>query len=374
MFFANYSPAIVGKPPKYVSIDGGVVQTQVKSFNYNGESDLDLEYAMALVYPQNVTLFQVGDLVEGASFNDFLDALDGSYCTSGGGDDPNQDGIYPDPYGGYQGPKQCGGAPLSKVISTSYAYNEADLTPAYEMRQCNEYLKLGLQGTTFLYSSGDYGVAGNGGQCIDPVTGAYNDGSTGTFNPSFPGTCPYILSIGATQVKVGTKNVITTTQPEMAAESIIYSGGGFSNVFPMPSYQSSAVKSYFANHKPSYTAAQYNNSQTTRGFPDVSANGVNYVVFVDGKFSRVFGTSASSPTFGSILTLINGARMAIGKGSIGFVNPTFYAHASIFNDVVQGGNQGCGTPGFTAVSGWDPVTGLGTPNFPKLLALYLLLP
>jgi tripeptidyl-peptidase-1 len=55
-------------------------------FGYNGESDLDLEYAMALVYPQKVTLYQAGDTVEGASFNDFLDAIDGSYCSYEGGD------------------------------------------------------------------------------------------------------------------------------------------------------------------------------------------------------------------------------------------------------------------------------------------------
>jgi tripeptidyl-peptidase-1 len=107
MFFANYSPALVGKSPTLESIDGGVVQTQQQSFGYNGESDLDLEYAMTLVYPQQVTLYQVGDTVEGASFNNFLDAIDGSYCTSNGGDDPTQDGIYPDPYGGYQGPENC---------------------------------------------------------------------------------------------------------------------------------------------------------------------------------------------------------------------------------------------------------------------------
>ena len=35
---------------------------------------------MTLVYPQNVTLYQVGDVVEGGSFNNFLDALDASYC------------------------------------------------------------------------------------------------------------------------------------------------------------------------------------------------------------------------------------------------------------------------------------------------------
>jgi tripeptidyl-peptidase I len=41
-----------------------------------------------IVYPQSVTLYQVGDIYEGATFNNFLDAIDGSYCTSGGGDDP----------------------------------------------------------------------------------------------------------------------------------------------------------------------------------------------------------------------------------------------------------------------------------------------
>jgi len=44
----------------------------------------------------------------------------------------------------------------AKVISTSYGYNEADLTPAYERRQCQEYQKLGLLGTTFVYASGVY--------------------------------------------------------------------------------------------------------------------------------------------------------------------------------------------------------------------------
>jgi tripeptidyl-peptidase-1 len=42
-----------------------VVQTTNQSFDFNGESDLDLEYAMALVAPQNVTLLQTGDIVEG---------------------------------------------------------------------------------------------------------------------------------------------------------------------------------------------------------------------------------------------------------------------------------------------------------------------
>ncbi|KAB8356425.1 hypothetical protein FH972_024008 [Carpinus fangiana] len=368
----------IGNRPILASIDGGVVQQTDQGFNLNGESNLDLEYAMALVYPQNVTLYQVGDEVEGASFNDFLDGIDKSYCTAAGGDDPEQDATYPDPApGGYKGPKDCGKYAPTKVISTSYGYNEADLTPAYEQRQCNEYMKLGLLGVSVLYSSGDNGVAGNGGACIDPATGEYNDGSSGLFNPSFPSTCPYITSVGATQVKNGTnvvKALATGVQPEMACETVIYSGGGFSNVFPLPKYQSAAVKSYFANHNPPYTAAQYNNSKATRGFPDISANGANYVITVQGQFSFVYGTSASSPTLGSIVTLINEARLAIGKSSVGFINPVAYAHPGAFNDIVVGGNQGCGTAGYQSVTGWDPVTGLGTPNFPKLLKIYLGLP
>lgn len=124
---------------------------------------------MALAYPQEVTLYQTGDLAEGASFNNFLDAIDGAYCTADGGDDPTSDAMYPDPSGNgtsyYSGPENCGGFAATNVISTSYGYDESDLTPAYEIRQCHEYLKLGLQGVTVLYSSGDYGVAGNGGVC-----------------------------------------------------------------------------------------------------------------------------------------------------------------------------------------------------------------
>lgn len=359
MFFANFSTAQVGDRPIFDSADGGVLQTEAESFSYNGESDLDLEYSMTLVYPQNVTLYQVGDLEEGASFNNFLDAIDASYCTYEGGDDPTQDSVYPDPLpGGYKGAEACGAFAPTKVISTSYSYNEHDLTPFYEMRQCNEYMKLGLMGTTFLYSSGDYGVAGNGGQCI-AANGTYNNGTSGRFNPSFPGTCPYVTSVGATQVKPGTNIVAALasgTQPEQACETVIYSGGGFSNVFPMPSYQSSAVKEFFANHPPPYGADRYNNSMMTRGFPDVSANGANYVVAVDGNFSLVYGTSASSPTFGSVVTLINQARLDVGKKSVGFLNPTLYAHPNVLNDITTGGNQGCGTPGFTATTGWDPVS------------------
>lgn len=106
LFYANLARQIpTGTAPTLDSIDGGVDQTTTQNFNTNGESDLDLEYAIALgqlslrclvtvtnnvstVYPQKVTLYQIGDLIEGASFNNFLDGIDSSYCTTAGGDSP----------------------------------------------------------------------------------------------------------------------------------------------------------------------------------------------------------------------------------------------------------------------------------------------
>jgi tripeptidyl-peptidase I len=83
---------------------------------------------------------------------------------------------------------------------------------------------------------------------------------------------------------------------------------------------------------------------------------------------------AIQPVYGSIIILINEQRIAAGKSAGGFINPTIYANPSAFNDIVTGGNQGCGTPGFTSVPGWDPVTGLGTPNYTRLLAVFMALP
>ncbi|CAL1709472.1 unnamed protein product [Somion occarium] len=360
LFFTNFSKSQVGQRPDLVGIDGGFVQSSQIGFGFNGESNLDLQFGMALVgKKQKITLYQVGDDVEGASFNNFLDALDASFCTFEGGNDISQDGIYPDPFGGYQGPEDCGKVKKpANVISTSYGYNEADLTPAYTARQCAEYAKLGLMGVTVLYSSGDFGVAGNGNLCLNPDGSQTGDGKL--FNPSFPGGCPFITSVGATQLNPGAN----VTDPEVACEQVIFSGGGFSNYFPIPDYQKEAVDSYLTNSPPPYPKDIWNSTGASRAFPDISANGL------------VFGTSASSPVVGAILTAVNDARLAIGKTPIGFINPTIYSAGfrDAFNDITSGTNPGCRTFGFNATEGWDPVTGLGTPNFPKLLARWILLP
>jgi tripeptidyl-peptidase-1 len=77
-----------------------------------------------------------------------------------------------------------------------------------------------------------------------------------------------------------------------------------------------------------------------------------------------------------MITLINDARLAAGKSPVGFINPAIYSDAfrGAFTDIVSGNNPGCGTDGFESVEGWDPVSGLGTPDFEKLLALWTGLP
>ncbi|KAL8286786.1 hypothetical protein RQP46_004314 [Phenoliferia psychrophenolica] len=349
MFFKQYRPDLVGKRPDVHTLLAGFVVPFPTEATLNAESDLDLEYAMSVGFQ--------------GSFNNFLDGLDASYCTYEGGDDL-QAGDMPYTLGGLL-PGQCGALPFSAVISTSYGSDEYGSTAAYQQRQCYEYGKLGMQGTTFLYSSGDYGVAGNGGACYDKASKQTSTSGT-TFNPSFPGGCPYVTSVGATQTKVGADLVNDAGNAEEACEASLTSH----------SICKAAVATFFSEHMPTYTAAQYNNSQATRGFPDIALNGANYPVSYAGNNGLVFGTSASAPVGGAIFALINDARYAAGKGPIGYINNAIYTEAfkDAFNDITSGGNQGCGTPGFTAVKGWDPVTGLGTPKFQKLLDLFLALP
>ncbi|KAF7318269.1 Subtilisin-like protein [Mycena chlorophos] len=371
-FAANFSPALVGVRPAFVSIDGGSIDGAAfgaSGFDYNGESNLDLEYAMTLVSGA-VTLYQVGDFQMGASFNNLLDALDGSYCSFEGGDDPQDDGIYPDTLdGGYQG-DDCGTVKPANVISTSYGYNEADLSAAYTARQCAEYAKLGLMGVTVLYSSGDNGVAGNGALCLTPDGEQTPSGKI--FNPSFPSTCPFVTSVGATQINPGK----TVADPESACQQVISSGGGFSNYFALPEYQQGAVQAYLSRNPPPYSNTTYNSTGTSRAIPDLSANGANYATAIEGGFYLVYGTSASAPVVASMLAMINDARLAAGKSTIGFINPAIYTPAfeGAFHDIVAGSNPGCGTRGFAAAEGYDPVTGLGTPQFDKLLELWMDLP
>jgi len=106
------------------------------------------------------------------------------------------------------------------------------------------------------------------------------------------------------------------------------------------------------------------------------------VTVEDGVFGTASGVSGSTPVMGAIITLINDARIAIGKAPVGFINPSIYSpgFSGAFNDILTGnitgckGLQGVRDGGFIAAPGWDAASGLGTPNFPVLLEKWLALP
>merc|ERR1712185_474014 len=106
-----------------------------------------------------------------------------------------------------------------------------------------------------------------------------------------------------------------------------------------------------------------------RGFPDIAAQATDFTVVANlVPLPGVAGTSCASPTASGVMALLNDLRVAAGKPSLGFLNPFIYQNAAAFNDITTGSNEGCGLgqSGSPAAAGWDPVTGVGTPNYVKL--------
>ncbi|OJJ43932.1 hypothetical protein ASPZODRAFT_101669 [Penicilliopsis zonata CBS 506.65] len=389
LFFSTLAPNIPnGTHPIPNLIDGAVDTVPVSEAG--GESSIDFQVSYPIIWPQNSVLYQTDDPVYEANYtfrgflNNFLDAIDGSYCTFSAynetGNSPLLDPPYPDPApGGYKGTLQCGVYQPTNVISISYTEVEADLPISYQRRQCLEWLKLGLQGVTVVIASGDAGVQGVPG---DPTPSGCLGVNHTIFVPYFPVNCPYTTVVGATYLPAGASVSSSTGSAAEHASADFPSGGGFSNIFARPAYQASAVEAYLAANPPPFPSyASINNdsfgadggvyNRIGRAYPDVSAVGENLVISYRDVLVHLGGTSASAPIFAAVLTRINEERLARGMSTVGFANPALYANPQAFHDITVGNNSGCGTAGFSAAQGWDPVTGLGTPDYPKLLEVFL---
>ena len=109
-----------------------------------------------------------------------------------------------------------------------------------------------------------------------------------------------------------------------------------------------------------------------RATPDVSALGEGFNVINNKESQLVGGTSASTPTFAAIVSLLNEARVQAGKKPLGWLNPFLFANPDAFTDITKGTNAIARSGesmkyGYACEPGWDPATGLGTPIFDKLL-------
>ncbi|PKI85504.1 tripeptidyl-peptidase I [Malassezia vespertilionis] len=249
-------------------------------------------------------------------------------------------------------------ANLPDVLSISYGDDEQTVPPKYARRVCSMFAALGLRGVSVFVASGDEGVGGKKASHCQTNDGEQKE----TFLPNFPGSCPYVTVVGATQ----------GFNPEAATSKDIakfYSGGGFSYYFARPKYQDNVVPQYIKDVMGNQYAHLYN--QSGRAYPDISAQGSRYSIALNNSMTTESGTSASTPLVASIFSLLNDARFAKGKPSLGFVNPLLYkrlSQSNAFNDVTEGSATGCGNKtGFKAAPGWDAVTGFGTPRFKMLL-------
>ncbi|CAG8341585.1 unnamed protein product [Penicillium salamii] len=240
---------------------------------------------------------------------------------------------------------------LPSVISSSYGDVEETVPLSYARRVCLAFAQLGLRGVSVITGSGDHGV-GHPAHCGKD------------FLANFPDSCPWVTSVGATK-RISPE--VVATNPDNG----FVSGGGFSRYFPRPFYQEgkNSVDRYLTEIG-SLHEERFNPSG--RAFPDVAAQGYRYVTVWNGTTRLVDGTSASAPTFASIIALLNDALAAEGQPAMGFLNPWLYEEGwRAFSDVTEGSNEGCNTTGFPAIEGWDVASGWGTPNFPRLRELAL---
>ena len=195
-----------------------------------------------------------------------------------------------------------------------------NMTSSEYIRRVNiEYIKMGLRGITVTVSSGDAGAPGRTNEmCSLNIDGVSN------VNPTFPGSSPYITSVGGTYLVPNNKKTEWKTPlcqkwgcangnkelPCNFNSTGWTTGGGFA-IFneTRPKWQKKEVEKYLKSN-----AKRPENFQSNgRGYPDVSAIGHNCPVVVNGVPMNVDGTSCSSPVFASIISLLNDYQIANGK-------------------------------------------------------------
>jgi kumamolisin len=219
------------------------------------------------------------------------------------------------------------------VISISWGGPESTWTSQTMQAIDQAFQEAAVLGITVCVASGDNGSS-------DGVNDGHN-------HVDFPASSPNVLACGGTHLEgaggtIQKENV--WNDPNGGA-----TGGGYSDVFGLPSWQAAIPK------RPGKSA---------RGLPDVAGDAdpaTGYRIEVDGQETVVGGTSAVAPLWAGLVALMNQQHTT----TFGFLNPRLYALANSqsFHDITQGSNGN-----FTAGSGWDACTGLGSPDGAKLLA------
>ena len=180
-----------------------------------------------------------------------------------------------------------------------------------------------------------------------------SDGVTdGKLHVDLPACLPPVLGCGGTKLTLSGDTIKTEVVWNELASKEGATGGGVSNIYPIPSYQSSAG-----------VPVQPQTKFAGRGVPDVAGDAdpeTGYKVLVDGQNTVIGGTSAVAPLWAGLIALIN---QQLGK-PVGFVQPALYQMVSTaaFHEITKGNNDG-----YQAGPKWNACSGLGSPNGAAIL-------
>jgi subtilase family serine protease len=270
---------------------------------------------------------------------------------------------------------------LGSVISQSFASAEDAFGSSQSLQNLRHaFLAARDAGITVLGSSGDSGTANIMKQPVkSPQTIPFP-------TVEWPASDPLVTGVGGTYLctnpitGVGVDSVDPPgkcrANPGVREVGWTFSGGGFSDVFARPDFQNSLP----AGSTP---------IGSMRGVPDVAyqaSAGTGVLVYITAPgytglvcgtttcsqgWYVVGGTSSGSPQFAAIVAIAD----QLNGGPLGYINPALYRigsdpvrYANDFYDVTSGNNQTDPTiAGYPATKGWDPVTGLGTPNAATLV-------
>lgn len=187
--------------------------------------------------------------------------------------------------------------------------------------------------------------------------GSSDGESDGNLHVDFPASSPYVLGCGGTSLTASGDTIESEVVWNETANQEGATGGGVSAVFPLPGFQSSAG-----------VPAQPQTGFAGRGVPDIAGNAdpeTGYEIIVDGQNTIVGGTSAVAPLWAALIALLN---QSLGR-NLGYVNASLYSiPESDYNDITSGNNDDSGLGYYSAGPGWDPCTGLGSPNGTAILS------
>jgi kumamolisin len=179
-------------------------------------------------------------------------------------------------------------------------------------------------------------------------SGSSDGEADGRAHADFPASAPHMLACGGTR--------LVSTDGTTIIDEVVWNdasgatGGGVSDFFPIPDWQTSAGVPLSVN--PEHFRG--------RGVPDLAGNAdreTGYAIRSEGTNVIVGGTSAVAPLVSALIAQIN---QFLGCTTVGFMSPTLYTDSFVnqaFADVTTGNNNA-----YNATTGWDACTGWGHPD------------